>query len=68
MSETLNQTTKGMSLPIFEGSQDLFKFPWLEVSPHGIRHLQLFLLLIKLPMEKVKIDGVNNQIFQFADI
>ena len=54
--------------PILQGSKNLLQLSGFEVSPHRVRDFQLLLLLIKLPLEEVEINRVDNKILEFSDI
>jgi hypothetical protein len=46
----------------------LLQLSGLEISPHRVRHFQLLLLLIKLPLQEIEINGIDNKILEFSDI
>lgn len=53
--------------PVFQCLEDSFKLPELQISPHCVFHFELFFLLIQLSAEYIEVDGVDDQVLEFAD-
>ena len=57
----------GLVSPTLQRRKHLFKFTRFEITSHGVLNFELLLLLIKFPPEDVEVDGVDDEIFEFAD-
>jgi hypothetical protein len=54
-------------VPVLQARQNIRNGPLGHVPSDGINNLELLLLLVKSAADDVKIDGLNDEIFQLTD-
>ena len=54
-------------IPVLERRKQCFDLPRLYISPHRILDIKLLLLLIELAANDAEVDGIDDEVFEFAD-
>ena len=62
------RTVRGVprGVPVFERVKHALYFPGFEIAAHGVLDLELALFLVEFSFEDVEIDGIDDEVFEFA--